>query len=325
MAPDGPRPTILGTDRRLRRLSLVELPGPPELLTRIGVPKHFNARSPQSRRDLASSLRNALDGLPPGPPRGRSGTPRAGSRAADDEQLRRLRRAVRGHPCHGCDDREEHARWGERHHRLAHETEALKRKISGRTTTVATVFDGVCEVLTGRGYLRGDTVTEHGRRLRRIYAEADLLIAECLRHRVWSGLDAAGLAACVSTVVYSARREDRPTSPRLPTGPVGEAYRRMVQIAADLEAAERPRRLDATPQPDAGLAVAVYRWANGQSLQAVLEDGELAPGDFVRWCKQVVDLLGQLQLAATEPGLTRLAGAASAAVRRGVVAYSSVV
>ena len=127
----------------MRRLSLVELPGPPDLVTRIAVPKHFNARSPQSRRDLAATLRNALNALPAGgADAARKTRARPAARAADDDELRRLRRALRAHPCHGCTDREEHARWAERHHRLQHETEALLRRIAGRTTTVATVFDG---------------------------------------------------------------------------------------------------------------------------------------------------------------------------------------
>jgi ATP-dependent RNA helicase HelY len=61
----------------------------------------------------------------------------------------------------------------------------------------------------------------------------------------------------------------------------------------------------------------------------VLRGSELAAGDFVRWCKQVIDLLGQVQQAAREsPGggpLRRAAGDAVDRVRRGVVAYSSVV
>src|SRR6185437_6716065 len=57
---DGPRPTVLTADRQVRRLSLVDVPTALEPLARVPVPKSFNPRSPQARRDLASSLRNAL-------------------------------------------------------------------------------------------------------------------------------------------------------------------------------------------------------------------------------------------------------------------------
>jgi ATP-dependent RNA helicase HelY len=60
----------------------------------------------------------------------------------------------------------------------------------------------------------------------------------------------------------------------------------------------------------------------------VLRDADLAPGDFVRWTKQVVDLLGQLADAGQlEPGAESVGVAARKAadlLRRGVVAYSSV-
>jgi len=82
-----------------------------------------------------------------------------GREAAEDEELARLRRQLRTHPCHGCDEREDHARWGERWWRLKRETDTLIKRIEGRTNTIARVFDRVCDLLSERGYLAGDTVT----------------------------------------------------------------------------------------------------------------------------------------------------------------------
>jgi len=56
----------------------------------------------------------------------------------------------------------------------------------------------------------------------------------------------------------------------------------------------------------------------------VLTDAELQAGDFVRWVKQLIDLLGQLADAAEGGTVRRTALQAVDAVRRGVVAYSSV-
>ena len=325
---DGPRPTVLTAERQLRRLSLADVPAPLVPLTRVPVPKGFNSRIPQSRRDLASTLRNAL-GAAPEPPA--AGPGRKGSTAADDETLARLRRQLRTHPCHGCADREEHARWAERWWRLSRETAALVHRIEGRTNTIARVFDRVCDLLTERGYLDGDRITADGRRLRQIYAESDLLVAECLRAGIWSGLDAAGLAACVSALVYESRRDERGLSPRVPKGATADALTAMVRIWSSLEDAESAHRLDRTPEPDFGLAWAIHRWATGRPLETVLSEADLAAGDFVRWCKQVIDMLGQVQLAAgglSGAGgtpLRRTAAEAIDAVRRGVVAYSSVV
>ena len=57
-------------------------------------------------------------------------------------------------------------------------------------------------------------------------------------------------------------------------------------------------------------------------LEQVLSDGDLSAGDFVRWLRQVIDLLDQLADAAGDDTLKTTARAAVAAVNRGVVAYS---
>jgi ATP-dependent RNA helicase HelY len=323
---EGPRPTVLTAERQVHRLSLSDVTGAVEPVTRVPVPKTFNSRNPASRRDLASTLRNALGATADVAPLQRR--PKGRSAAADDETLAQLRSQLRSHPCHGCADREDHARWAERWWRLKRETDALVRRIEGRTNTIARVFDRVCDLLTERGYLVGDAVTAEGKRLQRIYAEADLLVAECLRAGAWSGLDGPGLAACVSAVVYESRRDDGGVEPRVPAGPVKEALRETVRIWSGLDDRERDHRLETTREPDLGLTWAVHRWASGHRLDVVLKDSDLAAGDFVRWCKQVIDLLGQVQQAAGEgpegAAMRKAAEEAVDGVRRGVVAYSSV-
>ena len=76
------------------------------------------------------------------------------------------------------------------------------------------------------------------------------------------------------------------------------------------------------PEPDLGLTRAVHAWARDQRLEQVLSDGDLSAGDFVRWLRQVIDVLDQLADAAGDDGLRATARAAVAAVHRGVVAYS---
>ena len=319
---DGPRPTVLTADRQIRRLSVAEVPTPIQALARVRVPKGFNPRNPQSRRDLAGALRAAL-------PAATTTDRRAARRGAagEDAELLDLRRQLRAHPCHGCAEREDHARWSERWWRLRRERDGVLERIEGRTNTVAHTFDRVCDVLTDLGYLRtveGRTrVTRDGQRLRRLYTELDLLTAECLRAGVWNGLDGAGLAACLSALVHESRRDDAP-APRLPSGPVGAALERTLVLWADLEDREGQHRLSTQRQPDLGLAPAISRWARGEGLDAVLRDTELAAGDFVRRCKQLVDLLGQVGQASDDPALQRAAHDGVTLVLRGVVAQSPV-
>jgi ATP-dependent RNA helicase HelY len=326
---DGPRPYVLTADRHARRLSMVDFPVPVESYTRLRIPKTFNGRNPQSRRDLAATLRVRTQGFTPPPPSQGTGPPRRPGRRdsaelAGEREIDRIRAELRAHPCHGCPDREDHARWAERHHKLARDTATLQRRIEQRTNTIARQFDRVCEVLSSLGYLAEDEVTENGARLMRIYTDMDLVAAESLRHRIWDGLSPSELAAALSALVFETRRPDDAVSPRLPGGRVRQVLADMVSLWADLDALERQHHLDFLREPDLGFAWAAYRWAEGATLDDVLTETDLAAGDFVRWVKQLLDLTDQVADAADDTDLRTTARAASAALRRGVVAYSSV-
>ncbi|WP_225987049.1 DEAD/DEAH box helicase [Streptomyces spectabilis] len=322
---DGPRPLVLTAERQVKRLAAMDFPVPVEPVERMRIPKSFNARSPQSRRDLASALRTKAGHI--APERHRKGR----AAAADDREIARLRTELRAHPCHGCDEREDHARWAERYHRLKRDTHQLERRIEGRTNTVARTFDRIVALLTELDYLRGDDVTEHGKRLARLYGELDLLASECLRAGVWEGLDPAELAACVSALVYEARLSDDALAPKLPSGKAKAALGETVRIWGRLDALEEEFRISQTEgvgqrEPDLGFAWAAYMWASGKGLDEVLREAEMPAGDFVRWCKQVIDVLGQISAAASGEGSTVARNARKAVdqLLRGVVAYSSV-
>ncbi|QDW63405.1 RNA helicase [Oerskovia sp. KBS0722] len=358
---DGPRPTVLTEDKHVKKLTVADAPSGIRTVGTVRIPKTFNPRVPAARRDLASSLRNALGAFvdtPGAPSRGKAPTVR--SAAADDKELSRLRAALRAHPCHDCPEREDHARWSERWAKLKKEHDALVRRVEGRTGSIARVFDRICDILTGLGYLEVDPhpvgggelvdapvddapsattrprpgrtpapdvrITDAGQWLRRLYAENDLLLAECLRRGVWDDLDPAGLAAVVSTLVFSARR-DEAGEPYVPGGPQGRLARALdatVVVWSEVDDLEEAHHIDATGTLDLGIVAAVHRWASGRSLDAVLRGSELAAGDFVRWCKQIIDVLDQLATAAPTPAMRKTAVRAIEAVRRGVVAYSSV-
>ncbi len=331
---DGPRPYVLTADRQARRLSLVDFSVPVQSFTRMRIPKSFNGRNPQSRRDLASALRSRTQGFAPPPPRGPQGGGRSGGRGGrgqtdrivveGEAQIARLRADLRSHPCHGCAEREDHARWAERHHKLERDTATLRRRIEQRTNTIARQFDRVCEVLSALGYLHDDEVTASGATLRRIYTDLDLVAAESLRNGLWDGLSPSELAAALSALVFEARRPDDARAPRLPGGRVQQVLADMVSLWADLDALEREHKLDFLREPDLGFAWAAYRWAEGAPLDAVLTETDLAAGDFVRWMKQLLDVTDQVADAAGDGPLRRTARECAGALRRGVVAYSSV-
>lgn len=327
-----PRPAVLTLDNQLRRIGTDDLEGPIAPVTRIRIPKSFNAKVPKSRRDLASSARNALrENRPPAPGQNRNHD--FGRGAAFPNQERRiaeLRRALKAHPCHGCSEREDHARWSERWWKLRRETDGLVRQIQGRTNTIAKTFDRVCDVLSAYGYLEdtGDgrlNISPDGQRLRRIYGEKDLLISQSLRLGAFDDLDAAEVAALASVLVYQAKREDRGLRPRMPSVSLETSVDIVVKEWSVLEDVEEENKLPLTGEPELGLVWPLYKWARGRHLQDVLSGTDLAAGDFVRWVKQVVDLLDQLaKIPGLDPRLARLCAEAINLIRRGVVAYSSV-
>src|SRR3954454_2241963 len=238
-----PRPLVLTEDKWAGRLGAGDFPSPVSALARVKVPKNFNHRSPHARRDLAATLRNARTENDLGARR-----TRGRSAAADDPLLEDLRRALRAHPVHGLPDREERVRVAERWLRAVREADALQHKMAERTGSLTRQFDATCDVLEELGYLvpevaplvPADTevlgavddvpvVTDDGRRLARIWSEADLLVAECLRAGAWRGLTPSELAAVVSTAVFEARR-DNAALPAVPAGKVAAAIAEMRRI-----------------------------------------------------------------------------------------------
>src|SRR5487761_804116 len=308
---------VLTSGRQVRRLSAADFSGPVEPIDRIRVPSWFSERSPKHRRDLSVTVRDRMAGR-------ELAKPRRGAEHADDAEIAALRRSLREHPCHSCPDRDQHVRLAERYRRQLREVEGLERRVAGRTHVIARTFEQVCAVLDRLGYLRGDAVTADGRRLAVLYSELDLVAAECLRRGQWDGLTAPELAACVSALSFEARRTDDASPPRLPPGRVRDVTGSMIRVWGELDQLERDNRLSFLREPDFGFAWTAYRWARGHALESVLEDTPaLTAGDFVRWVKQVIDLLDQIA-AAADKGLAAVARSAAGSMRRGVIAYTSV-
>ena len=260
---------------------------------------------------------------------GRADVEGRGEREKRLRQLDALRRRLKQHPCHTCPDREQHARWAERWWKLKRQTDQLTADIRSRTGAVARIFDRVTVVLTELNYLEqndsGDVIlTSPGRMLRRIYGERDLLVAEALRRGLWDELDAPSLAAMAAALIYEPRRDEGQSSDRnLPHGHFREAFDATGDLWADLDDLERDNKLPGSQPLATGLCLAMYHWAKAGRLMTVLSESDLAAGDFVRWTKQVIDLLDQLSVVADSP-VGRTARQALDSIRRGIVAYSSV-
>ncbi|MBM7500703.1 ATP-dependent RNA helicase HelY [Brachybacterium muris] len=319
----GPQIQVLDTEGRRRSIRPGDLPSPPAVIDSLRLPRPEKLNSGKIRKDTAAALRQRLAGHDDDPRREvRSRAGRTPSTAATDETLQGLRAELAAHPCAACPELESHLRWVNRWRSTRRDLAGVHRRIEGRTSSLARQFDLLTGLLVELGYLRraGEDElepTERGLRLRRIFSDRDLLIAECLEHGAWDGLDAAGLAAVVSAAVHESRR-DEGRAPELIDDPAVEAALiASGEIATRLQAAQSRHGVDATAPPDPAVAAVVHRWARGLHFAAALDGSDLPPGDFVRHCRQVVDLLDQLT---PDESLGTTARAAIAAVRRGLVA-----
>ncbi|WP_062133745.1 DEAD/DEAH box helicase [Demequina aestuarii] len=320
--PAGPRPTVVSTLGRSFRLAVADLHHGIEPVGRIRVPAKHDERDPRQRKELAQVIEAAKHTFEV--PSKRRLRPPSGEEA----QIVQLRKELQSHPCHGCPDREQHARWAERHFRAKRDRDRVVGEISRATGSIARVFDKRCDVLRELGYLTGEgeetTVTPAGTSLRTLYSENDLVMAECLRTGAWNELHPAALAATVSSLLYRGRREDESRTPRVPGGSrgvLGHVLADTQRIWTMIDSLQTDRGLPELPPPHWGIAGPIHGWAQGKGLDQVLQDTDIAPGDMVRWCKQVIDVLDQVAQSAPTDVLRGRARTAIDAMRRGVVAY----
>jgi ATP-dependent RNA helicase HelY len=297
------------------------------------LPKRVEHRQPKVRRDLASALRSAAAGLDV-PSRRRGADPDGGFH---DPELASLRDELRRHPAHNSPDVEAQVREAERYLRIERDNAQLEKKVAAATNSLARTFDRIVGLLTEREFIQGSAtdphVTDDGRLLARIYSESDLLVAECLRSRAWADLKPAELAAVVSAVLYESRGGDGPSAPfagEAPTPRLRQALLQTAKLSHELRADEQTHRIAPSREPDDGFVTVIYRWARTGDLAGSLAEADatgsgspLLAGDFVRWCRQVLDLLDQVRNAAPDAELRATAKRAINDVRRGVVAVDA--
>ena len=332
-----PRPLVLTEHRWAGRISSADYSGASAPVGSMSLPKRVEHRQPRVRRDLASALRSAAAGLAVPADRRRSGGGDGAYGAFHDPELSSLRAELRRHPAHASPDLESQIRQAERYLRIERDNAQLEKKVAAATNSLARTFDRIVGLLTERGYIQGPAtdphVTDDGRLLARIYSESDLVVAECLRTGAWADLKPAELAAVVSAVLYESRGGDGPgaaLAAEVPTPRLRQALQQTSRLSDALRADEQTHRIAASREPDDGFVNVIYRWARTGDLAAALAAADaagsgspLSAGDFVRWCRQVLDLLDQVRNAAPDPELRAGAKRAINDVRRGVVAVDA--
>ncbi len=330
-----PRPLVLTENRWAGRISSADYSGASAPVGSMSLPKRVEHRQPRVRRDLASALLSAAEGLTI-PATRRSGRGDQDG-AFHDPELASLREELRRHPSHNSPGLEAAVRQAERYLRIERDNAQLEKKVAAATNSLARTFDRIVGLLTERDFIEGrdgdPRVTDDGRLLARIYSESDLLVAECLRTGAWAGMKPAELAAVVSAVLYETRGGDGPGAAfaaEAPTPRLRQALLQTSRLSGALRADEQTHRIAPSREPDDGFVNVIYRWARTGDLAAALAAADpsgtgspLLAGDFVRWCRQVLDLLDQVRNAAPDAELRATAKRAINDVRRGVVAVDA--
>lgn len=219
-------------------------------------------------------------------------------------------------------------RWRKRHQELARRNRKLQRRVVNRSNSISQQLDKICQVLEHFGFLEptasGYVISESGHLLKRIYVEQDLLTAQCLQLGVFEGLSAPELVGVCAAIVYESRSSTSDSSRRYQraTPAVLTALDDLFNIAEDVAEAEARYLLQETRAPNLGFVRMAYDWAAGCTLDQVLNESDMAAGDFVRWIRQIADLLGQISQATTDERLQEYSVTASKLIERGVVTYT---
>ncbi|HJR87022.1 MAG TPA: DEAD/DEAH box helicase [Acidimicrobiia bacterium] len=224
------------------------------------------------------------------------------------------------HPVARCPDRDSHLRWAARAERTRQRVEGLRSELRRSGIGLVEDFEAIERLLEHFDYMSGWALTPRGERLRFVYNEVDLLLAEALERGLFYGLTVPELAALASCFVYEPRSDEK-TIPLWPTPELARRWETVVLLSSEIAGEERRQHLPATREPDPGFVGLAYQWADGSALDD-LTGLRLAPGDFVRVARQLVDLLRQIR--DVSPELADDARDTLTAVDRGVVAAMGV-
>ncbi|HEX5723355.1 MAG TPA: DEAD/DEAH box helicase [Acidimicrobiia bacterium] len=224
------------------------------------------------------------------------------------------------HPVARCPDRDSHLRWAARAERTRKRVEGLRSELRRSGIGLVEDFEAIERLLEHFDYMSGWALTPRGERLRFVYNELDLLLAEALERGVFYGLTVPELAALACCFVYEPRSDEK-TIPLWPTPELARRWETLILLSGEIAGEERRQHLPATREPDPGFVGLAYQWADGSALDD-LTGLRLAPGDFVRVARQLVDLLRQIR--DVSPELADVARDTLAAVDRGVVAAMGV-
>ncbi len=234
-----------------------------------------------------------------------------------------LKNNLKKHPCHICPEIQEHLRFGENIERSKKYIQQIEQHLEHDFVNLSKKCDQVINVLEEFEYLSVQekivTLTDWGRVLKQIHSEFDLLIIEGIRRNIFTNLNPHQLASLLSGFVYSPRRDEIDVPFNLDKI-LKEKAELVIDIAEEISLTERKFKIAQTKMPHFGMAKIINNWCNNVNLKKLLSRTDIAPGDFVRNVKQIIDLLRQISRL-NIPDLTKTANEAILLLDKGVVSY----
>ena len=327
-SPRHPRPTVVTEEAWVERLTPDMFSNAPVHIGHMKLHKGVGRNPKRQARSVAANLRRMHFDQKPAKlkPKAKGGSAHATS----------LRMQVHDHPVHAWDSREDISRSAIQYIKAERRLEFEQGTVTTTGESLAAQFNRIVALLEELDYVEtsiDESGTKHaditieGERLARIHHESDLLVAQCLRRGIWDDLDPAELAAVASVVVFENRRETGEEM-EVPSEPLAEAIDHTIRIYTELSSDEQRHNIPITRMPELGFATALHQWTAGAPLDYCLRAAEasgasLTPGDFVRWCRRVIDLLDQIRNTAYADQVKTTSRKAVKAINRSVVALEA--
>jgi ATP-dependent RNA helicase HelY len=291
-----PRLLVLSTAGEVRRMTVEDVSPRVAIIGSLDLPEPVRTRDRAYREEVVRLLR----GWDPHP----------------DERAVAFGHGSGEDPVATCPDLADHLSWVRRLERVERDLKRLKRR-RGRSGDGGLVerFRSIRSLLSKWGYVEGWELTPRGEKLRFVYNELDLLLTESVSRGLLDGLDGPQLAAVTSMFTFEPRAAD--VEGGWPSAEVAAAGASIIALWDDLARSEGEHGIPQTRPPEAGFAALAHAWSAGHELEDLFDE-EAAAGDFVRNCRQLLDLLRQLRDAF--PDLAAEAAVAIRSVDRGIVA-----
>ncbi|MCX7981812.1 MAG: DEAD/DEAH box helicase [Syntrophales bacterium] len=196
-----------------------------------------------------------------------------------------------------------------------------KDKRRGSVNSLWKDFERHIDFLKAEGFVdENNRLTEDGLWASQLRLDQPLLIAECLRQRVFPQ-DAALLAALVSAFAYDGDQDIRLRGPRRPPAKLLKVFRQVLSAIKPLAKRIQERAFEVRPLYFWPVQI-MYDWARGWDWDLLVQETGISEGEMAMLILRTADNLRQIRsLSGTHEEIARVADQAIALIMREPVVY----